>query len=431
MAERYAVKTGNWNDVSVWDGGATFPGASDDVYANTYTVTINISVTCVCLHTDAGATAAAGGGFITSGVVTVTSDSRSGTTACLTVEKSAVQIGNSTSTGTATGTLARYGGLQKGNSQGGTGSGGIGTTCVYGGVQIGNAIGGSGTATQGTYAYNGGIFVGNATGGIASGGVGVLCDAGGRIFILLATGTVNLAWGVRTIAGAIAYILAEAGDYPKTIGADTDTTLANWPMGWAFVPAVGDVKAGVTFNAGLLEGTYDPMAAAVFPAAADVNVTDVAYGPTGAEYAGTLDLAGDYTLTASIDYPAVSNVLTTDTVNGEAGTYVAPVQASVLCVADGGTTYGATAVEGQATLPLAANVQSGAADYGVFGALRDPAYPTTATSKAEQLAVDQAEVTAKAGSIFETETILSIAGTLTAASIAASCWAYADRSLTG
>ena len=38
-------------------------------------------------------------------------------------------------------------------------------------------------------------------------------------------------------------------------------------------------------------GTYDPMAAAVFPLAADVNVTDVAYGPTGAEYAGALDVA--------------------------------------------------------------------------------------------------------------------------------------------
>ena len=69
----------------------------------------------------------------------------------------------------------------------------------------------------------------------------------------------------------------------------------------------------------------------------------------------------------------VAKILTTaERGDGDDGTYVAPVRASVLCVADGGTAYGATAIDGQATLPLAADVQSGAADYGVFGALRRP-----------------------------------------------------------
>lgn len=41
MAIRYAVATGNWNDVAIWDGGTTFPTAGDTVYSNTFVVTIN------------------------------------------------------------------------------------------------------------------------------------------------------------------------------------------------------------------------------------------------------------------------------------------------------------------------------------------------------------------------------------------------------
>ena len=53
--------------------------------------------------------------------------------------------------------------------------------------------------------------------------------------------------------------------------------------------SAGNVKDGVTI--GGVEGTYDPMAAAVFPAASNVEVAETAYGPTGTEYAGSLDLA--------------------------------------------------------------------------------------------------------------------------------------------
>lgn len=41
MAIRYAVATGNWNNVAIWDGGATLPTAGDTVYSNTFVVTIN------------------------------------------------------------------------------------------------------------------------------------------------------------------------------------------------------------------------------------------------------------------------------------------------------------------------------------------------------------------------------------------------------
>jgi hypothetical protein len=51
------------------------------------------------------------------------------------------------------------------------------------------------------------------------------------------------------------------------------------------VAAAADVKAGVAFGASSGEtGTYDPLAAAVFPAVADVWHDTGAYGPTGTDF---------------------------------------------------------------------------------------------------------------------------------------------------
>jgi hypothetical protein len=55
------------------------------------------------------------------------------------------------------------------------------------------------------------------------------------------------------------------------------------------LPAEADVKDGVVFDNTTKTGTYDPMAAAVFPAEANTLVAETAYGPTGAEYAGEFD----------------------------------------------------------------------------------------------------------------------------------------------
>lgn len=43
MAVRYATKTGNWSDTTLWDNGA-LPVAGDDVYSNGFTVTIDQNV---------------------------------------------------------------------------------------------------------------------------------------------------------------------------------------------------------------------------------------------------------------------------------------------------------------------------------------------------------------------------------------------------
>lgn len=73
MAERYAVATGNWSDTATWDGG-TLPGASDDVYTNSYTVTIDQDITVLSLNNQAGVTAVAGGGFTVSTSRTINAD---------------------------------------------------------------------------------------------------------------------------------------------------------------------------------------------------------------------------------------------------------------------------------------------------------------------------------------------------------------------
>jgi hypothetical protein len=62
MANVYAVKSGNWSDVTVWNTGA-LPTSADDVFANAFTVVIDQDVTVLSIRTTAQAPAVAGGGF--------------------------------------------------------------------------------------------------------------------------------------------------------------------------------------------------------------------------------------------------------------------------------------------------------------------------------------------------------------------------------
>lgn len=85
--------------------------------------------------------------------------------------------------------------------------------------------------------------------------------------------------------------------------------------------AAGNIKDGVSI--GGVEGNYDPMAAAVFPAEANVSTVESAYGPTGAEYAGELDLSL-YTLTSTVVSTidaAKADILDTRTLYTVTGTF--------------------------------------------------------------------------------------------------------------
>lgn len=71
MANVYAVKTGNWSDVTVWNTGA-LPTSADDVYSNNFTVTIDQNVTVLSIRNEAQSPIVAGGGFILNNSITVT-----------------------------------------------------------------------------------------------------------------------------------------------------------------------------------------------------------------------------------------------------------------------------------------------------------------------------------------------------------------------
>jgi hypothetical protein len=71
MANVYAVKSGNWSDITVWNTGA-LPTSADDVYSNNFTVTIDQDINVLSLRSRAGSPAVAGGGFVISSAVTVT-----------------------------------------------------------------------------------------------------------------------------------------------------------------------------------------------------------------------------------------------------------------------------------------------------------------------------------------------------------------------
>lgn len=74
MANVYAVKSGNWSDVTVWNTGA-LPTSADDVYSNTFTVLIDVSPTVLSIRNDSAAGITLGGRFtISANGITLTAN---------------------------------------------------------------------------------------------------------------------------------------------------------------------------------------------------------------------------------------------------------------------------------------------------------------------------------------------------------------------
>jgi hypothetical protein len=63
MANVYAVKSGNWSDVTVWNTGA-LPAAIDNVFSNNFTVTIDGTFVVASISNLASSPAVTGGGFL-------------------------------------------------------------------------------------------------------------------------------------------------------------------------------------------------------------------------------------------------------------------------------------------------------------------------------------------------------------------------------
>lgn len=179
MAIRYAVATGNWNNVAIWDGGATLPSAGDDVYANGYTVYINQDITVTKISTEiCPSTGVGGGGFsLTNVAYIINSNVVAGTTPCIPTQTSYstnpyVIIGNIYG-GTAAGARGIDGSTRLfniiGNVYGGSASNANGIYVTAGSWDItGNVYGGSGAfgcfKVSSGYVYNYSV-VGNLVAG--------------------------------------------------------------------------------------------------------------------------------------------------------------------------------------------------------------------------------------------------------------------------
>ncbi len=94
---------------------------------------------------------------------------------------------------------------------------------------------------------------------------------------------------------------------------ELDITAFNPKTTSALIAAISesDVKKDATIyptvtGGAYVLGTYDPMASAVFPSEANTSTAETAYGPTGAEYAGELDLGAYNQKTTSALIAAIS-----------------------------------------------------------------------------------------------------------------------------
>ena len=176
MADKWATKSGNWSDSTVWNGGA-LPQAGDDVYADTFTVTIDQDVTVLSLRNTAGGSASAGGGFVLNSGRTATltgSGVVAGTATCVTFSAASPAV--STIVGTiapgSSGTGVAHTGTGRLNITGNIVPSSSGTgVVVSGGGRLdvtGAATGAQGTAISVT--STGGAIV-NVTGHVSGGGL--------------------------------------------------------------------------------------------------------------------------------------------------------------------------------------------------------------------------------------------------------------------
>lgn len=204
MAERYAVASGNWSALATWDGGASLPGAGDDVYANGFLVTIDQDVTVLSLRNMAGTTAAAGGRFIVSTSRTITADLYADPLEVVTTSGASVVVVNGNVTGGSAGNsyAIAHGSTSlqiNGNVTGGSGNSAAGVYIISGNITVvGNVTGGSGSAARGiwiSHTSTTATITGDVTGGSHATAYGVFHDSTGTVTV---TGNVTAATAIGT-----------------------------------------------------------------------------------------------------------------------------------------------------------------------------------------------------------------------------------------
>jgi len=240
-AEQYAVKSGNWNDTTVWSTGAV--PTTGTVYSNNYTVTVNVDSTATVVTNVAGTVAVAGGGFALADGVTLTANCYAGAATCVTAGSG---VGGAIVGDIYGGSSTNAYGFQKlgsvvktvtitGNSHGGSGTGTNGILNSSNGPvnQIGNTYGGSSGSAYGhrnsgsaTDTITGHSYAGDAAHGAFNASSGNITITGYSYAVGSVAGSANASSGTLTIS-------------QNAIGGTSSAAYGAWNYGSGVVAVTG------------------------------------------------------------------------------------------------------------------------------------------------------------------------------------------------
>jgi hypothetical protein len=274
--EQYAVKSGNWNDTTVWSTGAV--PTTGDVFSNGYTVTVNVNASATKITNKAGVVAVAGGSFALADGVTLTANVEAGAATCLVAGTS---VGGAIIGDIYGGSSTNAYGFQKlgsvvktvtitGNSYGGSGTGATAilnssngpinqTGNAYGGTMVtafghrnsgsahdtitghsyaGDAAYGAFNASSGNITVTGNSYAADSVAGSANGASGSVTIGGNSIGSAASTsyGVLNYGSGTVTVTGA-----AISADSPGL-----GPGIANTGSGYSIVGTIQTGTSGVS-----------------------------------------------------------------------------------------------------------------------------------------------------------------------------------------
>lgn len=271
VTEQYAVKSGNWNDTTVWSTGAV--PTTGDVFSNNYTVTVNVNASATKITNKAGTVAVAGGSFVLSNGVTLTANVEAGATTCVTAATGVTAgITGDITGGTAT---SAYG-----FNKSGTGTFTL-TGNLYGGT--GSSAAGGINSGSGTVAITGSVYGNDST----STGYGYRTTSsgtttiGGSVYAGAATGVLVSSTGAVTVGGSV-YASATMTGMQHT-GTGNSIVINGDSVGGAASTAYG-LQCTSSGNATVAGAAISPSSPGV---GAGVGVTGTGYATIGTSQTGT------------------------------------------------------------------------------------------------------------------------------------------------
>jgi hypothetical protein len=290
MPLRFAISSGNWSNAAIWSG-SIIPTASDDAYANGFSVTIDQNINVLSISSGTSGSAVNGGSFISTNGIAITASRAS----------FGVSAGTLSSALLVTGSHTVY---LSGSVRGGAANQIRGIQIVNNGnlYVTGSVTGG----TVATLAY--GIFnnagrleiLGNINGGSATTSHGVAISNGVTIITGNLIGSTNAA-PIVTTAGSGSLTITGSTIITTTIGQSTGVYVNG---GLGIVNILGNIQA---YN----------VAGIAMLSAATVNITGsltAGYATAGisSAVASTINVSGS--IVASNGFPGISSTSTTATV---------------------------------------------------------------------------------------------------------------------